>query len=89
MDWNRQNVKGRSKTVVLKEYLELKKTIYDLLDAENKDLPNIERLRAELNNLYTKFTHRYGTLSKNTSLTFLRDDVDYPAIALLKMSKNR
>lgn len=84
VDWNRQNVKGRSKTVVLKEYLELKKTIYDLLDAENKDLPNIERLRAELNNLYTKFTHRYGTLSKNTSLTFLRDDVDYPAIAAIE-----
>ena len=68
----------------MKEYLELKKTIYDLLDAENKDLPNIERLRAELNNLYTKFTHRYGTLSKNTSLTFLRDDVDYPAIAAIE-----
>ena len=84
VDWNSQNVKGRSKTVVLKEYLELKKTIYDLLDAENKDLPNIERLRAELNNLYTKFTHRYGTLSKNTSLTFLRDDVDYPAIAAIE-----
>ena len=84
VDWNRQNVKGRSKTVVLKEYLELKKTIYDLLDAENKDLPNIERLRGELNNLYTKFTHRYGTLSKNTSLTFLRDDVDYPAIAAIE-----
>ena len=84
VDWNSQNVKGRSKTVVLKEYLELKKTIYDLLDAENKDLPNIERLRAELNNLYAKFTRRYGTLSKNTSLTFLRDDVDYPAIAAIE-----
>ena len=84
VDWNSQNVKGRSKTVVLKEYLELKKTIYDLLDAENKDLPNIEQLRAELNNLYTKFIHRYGTLSKNTSLTFLRDDVDYPAIAAIE-----
>ncbi len=84
VDWNSQNVKGRSKTVVLKEYLELKKTIYDLLDAENKDLPNIERQRAELNNLYAKFIHRYGTLSKNTSLTFLRDDVDYPAIAAIE-----
>lgn len=84
VDWNSLNVKGRSKVVVLNEYLELKKNIYALLEAESKDLPNIEQLRVELNNRYTKFIHRYGTLSKNTSLTFLRDDVDYPAIAAIE-----
>lgn len=84
VDWNSQKVRGHSKTQVLGGYLSVKQAISDLLDAEQKDLPDIEERRANLNRLYDSFTRRYGILSKNAALNFLHDDVDYPAIAAIE-----
>lgn len=41
----------------------------------------------ELNDAYATFTRRYGTLSRNTRISFLRDDVDFPSIAAIENDK--
>ena len=86
-DWNSLKIRNRSKVEALGDYLRLKSAITELLDAERNDLPNIEQLRAELNDAYATFTRRYGTLSRNTRISFLRDDVDFPSIAAIENDK--
>lgn len=87
VEWNSLKVRNRSKVEALGDYLRLKSAITELLDAERNDLPNIEQLRAELNDAYATFTRRYGTLSRNARISFLRDDVDFPAIAAIENDK--
>ena len=38
----------------------------------------------KLNNAYDNFVSKYGNLNKNTAISFLRNDVDFPAIAALE-----
>lgn len=86
-EWNSLKIRNRSKVEALGDYLRLKSAITELLDAERNDLPNIEQLRAELNDAYATFTRRYGTLSRNARISFLRDDVDFPSIAAIENDK--
>lgn len=86
-EWNSLKISNLSKVEALGDYLRLKSAITELLDAERNDLPNIEQLRAELNDAYATFTRRYGTLSRNARISFLRDDVDFPSIAAIENDK--
>lgn len=85
--WNTNKVAGHSKTEALRDYLTLKKAIDTLLEAEVNDDPGMERLRLDMNSAYDRFQKRYGPLSHNQRLGFLRDDVDYPTIAALEVAE--
>lgn len=87
VDWNSNKVAGRSKVEALKDYIALKNTLDALLEAENNDAAEIDALRQELNAVYDRFIARYGTLSNNPKIGFLRDDVDFPSIAAVENVK--
>ena len=86
-DWNTNKVAGHEKSVALQEYISIKNAIGKLLDAENKDLKDIEAYRKELNTVYDNFVSKFGYLSENNKLNFLKDDVDFPAIAAIETVK--
>jgi len=82
--WNSNKVNGRTKTQVVEDYNAIKGAINELLEAERADLPNIEDLRKQLNKVYDAFVANYGTLSSNQRITFLKGDVDFPAISAVE-----
>lgn len=84
VDWNTNKVAGHSKIEALKDYLSIKEAINTLLEAENGNTPQIEELRRQLNSVYNRFVSRYGTLSENKRINFLRDDVDFPSVAAIE-----
>ena len=86
-DWNTNKVAGQEKSVALQDYISIKNAIGKLLDAENKDLKEIEAYRKELNTVYDNFVSKFGYLSENNKLNFLKDDVDFPAIAAIETVK--
>jgi hypothetical protein len=88
VEWNANKVAGKSKTEATSDYLKFKDTLNQLLEAENNDSPNIESLRKQLNKEYDSFVGKYGTLSRNGKLPFLREDVDFPSISAIENEKD-
>lgn len=88
LDWNSNKVSGRSKNEVLSDYIDIRKAINELLSAENENTDNIEGLRGNLNKVYDRFVDRYGYLSNNKKILFLRDDVDFPSISAIENVKD-
>lgn len=86
MQLNSNKVKGQSKEQVVKDYIALKeavnKTLYVQLTSDNE--ADLQAARKTLNAQYDSFVKKYGYLNKNTALSFLRNDVEYPSIAAIE-----
>ena len=86
MQLNSNKVKGQSKEQVVKDYIALKeavnKTLYVQLTSDNET--DLQAARKTLNDQYDSFVKKYGYLNKNTALSFLRNDVEYPSIAAIE-----
>lgn len=83
---NKNKVKGKEKSECLKDYLAIKEALQAVLDhqANNKDDKALQPLLDNLNNAYDKFVDTYGTLNKNTSISFLKNDVDFPTMSAIE-----
>ncbi|WP_462375800.1 LPD38 domain-containing protein [Segatella buccae] len=83
---NGNKVKGRSKEECFADYSNIKQALEDVLsyEAEHEDDANLRPLLEKLNVAYDHFVNTYGRLHKNTSISFLRNDVDYPNILALE-----
>lgn len=82
---NDQKVKGYSKAECFADYQAVQKAVDDVLQLQLND-PDDAALKpklAALNKAYDKFTKRYGTLHKNTAISFLRNDIDFPSFQAL------
>lgn len=83
---NDQKVKGYTKQECFKDYQDVQKAVDDVLQQQLND-PDDAALKPKLdalNKAYDKFTKRYGTLHKNTSISFLRNDIDFPSFQALE-----
>ena len=83
---NDQKVKGQTKQQCFKDYQDVQKAVDDVLQQQLND-PDDTKLQPKLkalNAAYDKFTKRYGTLHKNTSISFLRNDIDFPSFLALE-----
>ena len=83
---NSQKVKGFSKVQVLKDYDALKTAINEVLDYQlkNESDAGLKPLLDKLNRAYDNFARRYSRLNRNTAISFLRNDVDFPSIAAVE-----
>lgn len=86
---NANKVRGYEKTECLRDYNTLKSAIDEVLQYQvnNQDDKGLEPLLKKLNEAYDTFTSKYGSLNKNTSISFLRNDVDFPSIAAVEEYK--
>ena len=83
---NDQKVKGYTKAECFADYQTVQKAVDDVLQQQLND-PDDAALKPKLNALnkaYDKFTKRYGTLHKNTAISFLRNDIDFPSFQALE-----
>lgn len=83
---NDQKVKGYTKAECFADYLAVQKAVDDALQQQLSD-PDDAALKPKLdalNKAYDKFTKRYGTLHKNTAISFLRNDIDFPSFQALE-----
>lgn len=86
---NDQKVKGYSKAECFKDYQAVQQAVDDVLQQQLND-PDDAKLEPKLkalNAAYDKFTKRYGTLHKNTAISFLRNDIDFPSFQALENYK--
>lgn len=84
--FNKNKVKGRTRPQVISDYNEIKKALTELLDYQ-KNNEGDEGLQSYLDNLnraYDKFVGYYGNLHSNTSISWLKNDVDYPTVLALE-----
>lgn len=83
---NTNKVKGHTKEECLKSYDKIKKALNNVLDYQvnNEDDKGLEPLLKVLNKAYDDFVKDYGYLNRNTSISFLRNDVDFANIAALE-----
>ncbi len=83
---NTTKVKGRTKAEVLKDYNAIKAAVEELLTEQAKGISDesMKPLLRKLNRAYDDFVKKYGNLNRNTSLSFLRNDVQWASIAALE-----
>lgn len=83
---NDQKVKGHTKQECFNDYQDVQKAVDDVLQQQlnNPDDAALKPKLDALNKAYDKFTKRYGTLHKNTSISFLRNDIDFPSFQALE-----
>ena len=83
---NTNKVKGHTKAECFKAYTAIKKALDDVLryQSEHEDDKGLQPLLDELNKAYDDFVHTYGHFNKNVSISFLRNDVDYPNVFSLE-----
>ena len=79
-------VKGHTKEECFKAYTEIKQALNDVLkyQTENEGNEGLQPLLDKLNKAYDFFVDTYGRLNKNTSIAFLRNDIDYPNVFSLE-----
>ncbi len=90
MDINANKVKGHTKAECLKAYNGIKDSLSALMDYQTKNEGDegLQPLINALNKAYDDFVKTYGYLHKNTSISFLKNDVDFAnIIALEKFSE--
>lgn len=89
LNLNANKVRGYEKTECLRDYNSLKSALDDVLEYQvnNQDDAGLIPLLQKLNDAYDTFTGKYGNLNKNTSISFLRNDVDFPSIAAIEEYK--
>lgn len=88
VEWNTNKVSGVEKVELLRHYLNIKTSLNTLLDAEVNDLDGIDGFRKQLNTVYDSFVAKFGSLSNNTKINALKDDVDFPSISAIENLKD-
>ena len=83
---NTNKVKGHTKEECFKAYTAIKKALDDVLhyQSEHEDDKGLQPLLDKLNKAYDDFVNTYGHFNKNVSISFLRNDVDYPNVFSLE-----
>lgn len=83
---NDQKVKGFTKQQCFEDYQAVQKAVDDVLQQQlnDPDDAHLEPKLKALNAAYDKFVKRYGTLHKNTAISFLRNDIDFPSFQALE-----
>ena len=86
LNLNANKVRGYEKTECLKDYNTLKSALDAVLQYQvaNQDDAGLKPLIDKLNEAYDTFVSKYGSLNKNTSISFLRNDVDFPSVAAIE-----
>ncbi|ERJ80079.1 hypothetical protein J5A56_00690 [Prevotella melaninogenica] len=86
LNLNTNKVKGHTKEECFNAYTEIKQALADVLkyQTENETDEGLKPLLDKLNKAYDSFVDTYGHLNKNTSIAFLRNDVDYPNVFSLE-----
>ena len=83
---NTTKVKGQTKEQCFKDYQEVQKAVDEVLQQQLSD-PDDAALKPKLdalNKAFDKFVKRYGNLHKNVSISFLRNDIDFPSFLALE-----
>lgn len=88
---NATKVKGKTKVECFNSYQNIKKSLADVLayQTENEGDEGLQPLLDKLNRAYDSFVRTFGHLHKNTSIAFLRNDVDWPNILALEKFAER
>ena len=88
---NATKVKGKTKVECFNSYQNIKKSLADVLvyQTENEGDEGLKPLLDKLNRAYDGFVRTFGHLHKNTSIAFLRNDVDWPNILALEKFAER
>ena len=83
---NANKVKGHTKAECFNAYKAIKDALAAALEYQttNSGDSGLQQRLAKLNKAYDSFVKTYGHLNKNTSISFLRSDIDYPSIAALE-----
>lgn len=86
LNLNANKVKGHTKEECFKAYTDIKLALNDVLkyQTESESNEGLQPLLDKLNKAYDSFVDTYGHLNKNTSIAFLRNDVDYPSVFSLE-----
>ena len=86
---NANKVKGHTKQECFKSYTDIKQALNDVLayETENADDKGLQPLLDKLNKVYDDFVNTYGHFNKNTSISFLRNDIDFSNILALETYK--
>ena len=89
LDVNANKVKGHTKVECFKSYQGIKQALADVLDyqTQNDSDEGLQPLLDKLNRMFDNFVKTYGHLHKNTSITFLKNDVDFSNIVALETYK--
>lgn len=83
---NATKVKGYTKEHCFKDYQAVQMAVDDALQQQLSDPDDaaLEPKLQALNAAYDRFVKRYGHLHKNTSIAFLRNDIDFPSFLALE-----
>ena len=86
LEVNANKVKGHTKVECFKTYQAIKQALADVLtyQTENETDEGLQPLLDKLNRAFDGFVKTYGHLHKNTAITFLKSDVDWPSILALE-----
>lgn len=86
LEVNANKVKGHTKLECFKAYEAIKKALADVLDYQtnNESDKGLKPLLDKLNKAYDDFVSTYGHFNKNTSIAFLKNDVDFPNVFSLE-----
>lgn len=86
LEVNANKVKGHTKLECFKAYEAIKNALADVLDYQtnNESDKGLKPLLDKLNKVYDDFVSTYGHFNKNTSISFLRNDVDFPNVFSLE-----
>ena len=83
---NDTKVKGYTKKQCFEDYQAVQKAVDDVLQQQLND-PDDTALQPKLdvlNKAFDQFVKRYGNLHKNTAISFLRNDIDFPSFQALE-----
>ena len=83
---NANKVKGTTKAECFRRYQAIKGALAEVLSyqTENESDNGLQPLLDKLNDAFDNFVKTYGHLHKNTSISFLKNDVDFPTILALE-----
>ena len=86
LEVNANKVKGHTKVECFEAYTAIKKALAEVLSyqTENESDEGLRPLLDKLNKAYDDFVSTYGHFNKNTSIAFLRNDVDYANVFALE-----
>ncbi len=93
LEVNAQKIKGKyTKIECFNDYQTVQKAVDDALQQQlnNPDDAALKPKIDSLNKAFDNFVKKYGELHKNTSIAFLRNDIDYPSFqALVKYEEKK
>lgn len=86
LEVNANKVKGHTKVECFEAYTAIKEALAEVLSyqTENESDDGLKPLLDKLNKAYDDFVGTYGHFNKNTTIAFLRNDVDYANVFALE-----